>query len=113
MEDFERLKKVRITFDFTQKKFANSMGFRQSYYSEVESGEKSITYKLLKKLADSHGISPLYIILGVGPIRINDLPVSVLSKGQKSPNLYAPSSKSEYVTMDQLEKMLEERIKNK
>lgn len=59
---FQRLKDLREDFDKLQKDIANLLGISQQYYSEYESGKRTIPIYHLITLAQFYGTSVDYIV---------------------------------------------------
>ncbi len=67
-----RLKELRNVFKLTQKQFAEVLEIKQSYYSALEIGKKSLEgSKVPKILFDKMGVSPEWFYNGVGNILNN------------------------------------------
>jgi transcriptional regulator with XRE-family HTH domain len=68
-----RLKYTREHFKLKQKDFADSLGFGNSYISEMEKGERNISQNVLVSLAQVYNISPTWVLLGQGAMFLNDI----------------------------------------
>jgi transcriptional regulator with XRE-family HTH domain len=81
-----RLKYTREHFKLTQTDFANSLGFANSYISEMEKGERNISQNVLVSLANVYNISPTWVLLGQGEMFLNDVDKSK-NNGNLDPGL--------------------------
>lgn len=68
-----RMKYAREHFNLTQTDFANSLGFGNSYISEMEKGERNISQNVLVSLAKVYNISPTWVLLGQGSMFLNEM----------------------------------------
>ena len=68
-----RMKYTREYFKLTQTDFADSLGFGNSYISEMEKGERNISQNVLVSLAQVYNISPTWVLLGQGAMFLNDV----------------------------------------
>jgi transcriptional regulator with XRE-family HTH domain len=68
-----RMKQTREHFKIKQKDFAHSLGFQNSYISAIEAGERNISQSVLVSLAKVYNISPTWVLLGQGPMFLNDV----------------------------------------
>ena len=62
----ERLKRIRLEHNFTQKQIADYLGFKQGQIAKLESNERTLKSDSLNKLSNLYRCSPEYIILGIG-----------------------------------------------
>ena len=62
----ERLKRIRLEHNFTQKQIADYLGFKQGQIAKLESNERKLKSDSLTKLSNLYRCSPEYIILGIG-----------------------------------------------
>ena len=62
----ERLKRIRLEHNFTQKQIADYLGFKQGQIAILESNERTLKSESLIKLSNLYRCSPEYIILGIG-----------------------------------------------
>ena len=62
----ERLKRIRLEHNFTQKQIADYLGFKQGQIAKLESNERTLKSDSLIKLSNLYRCSPEYIILGIG-----------------------------------------------
>lgn len=62
----ERLKRIRLEHNFTQKQIAEYLGFKQGQIAKLESNERTLKSDSLIKLSNLYRCSPEYIILGIG-----------------------------------------------
>jgi hypothetical protein len=53
----ERIKTLRKERNFSQEKFALSIGMDRTYYSSVETGNRNVSIENIKKIADGFHIS--------------------------------------------------------
>lgn len=61
-----RLKELREDLGLTQKEIADQLGYNQSYYSQIERGDKGMTSKLTTKLFVLFGVSSDWLLNGIG-----------------------------------------------
>ena len=59
---FQRIKDLREDNDKFQKEIANLLGISQQYYSEYESGKRTITIQHLMTLSKFYNVSIDYIV---------------------------------------------------
>ena len=62
----ERLKRIRLEHNFTQKQIADYLGFKQGQIAKLESNERTLKSDSIIKLSNLYRCSPEYIILGIG-----------------------------------------------
>ena len=62
----ERLKRIRLEHNFTQKQIADYLGFKQGQIAKLENNERTLKSDSLIKLSNLYRCSPEYIILGIG-----------------------------------------------
>lgn len=62
----ERLKKLRIEHEFTQKQIADYLGFKQTHIAKLESNDRTLKSSSLNKLCELYNCSEEYIITGIG-----------------------------------------------
>lgn len=62
----ERLKRIRLEHNFTQKQIAEYLGFKQGQIAKLESNERTLKSDSLIKLSNLYRCSQEYIILGIG-----------------------------------------------
>ena len=62
----ERLKRIRLEHNFTQKQIADYLGFKQGQIAKLESNKRTLKSDSLIKLSNLYRCSPEYIILGIG-----------------------------------------------
>lgn len=62
----DRLKRIRLEHNFTQKQIADYLGFKQGQIAKLESNERTLKSDSLIKLSNLYRCSPEYIILGIG-----------------------------------------------
>lgn len=62
----ERLKTIRKELGISQKDMASSLGFKQSYYSDVENGKRNVTGKVIESLQKKFNVSSDWILTGNG-----------------------------------------------
>jgi transcriptional regulator with XRE-family HTH domain len=68
-----RMKYAREHFKIKQKDFAHSLGFRNSYISAIEAGDRNISQSVLVSLAKVYNISPTWVLLGQGSMFLNEI----------------------------------------
>lgn len=68
-----RFKYAREHLKITQVDFANSLGFKNSYFSAIEKGDRNISQHVLIKLAKVYNISPTWVLLGQGAMFLNEI----------------------------------------
>lgn len=66
----ENLKNFRQAVGLSQKEFAEKLGFKQAYISDIENGRSSLSIQSLRKLYDQFGYSPLFHLTGQGQMII-------------------------------------------
>lgn len=88
----KRLKYIREALKMRQLEFANAIGVRQSYYSEVETGKRKIGNKITEKLREKFSISSDWLYLGEGDMYITKK--DSFSTLKAVPTLYPTAKKS-------------------
>ena len=68
-----RMKYARELFKLKQRDFAHSLGFKNSYISAIEAGDRNISQSVLVSLAKVYNISPTWVLLGQGAMFLNDV----------------------------------------
>lgn len=68
MEFFEKIKTIRSLLGLNQREFSKKLNIKQSYYSEMESGKKPVSKKVLKKLTEDVGVSEGWLLRSKGDI---------------------------------------------
>ena len=71
-EEGARLKKIRQHLKLNQTYFTQLLDRTQGSYPQVESGQKSISFRFMKKLITEFRVNPNYIYLGQLPMFIDD-----------------------------------------
>ncbi len=77
MTSNDRLKQVREHFKLSQKDFANALELKQSYYSEVESGKREITSRIINSLIRNFNISSDWLLIGNGEIKFTNTDIKM------------------------------------
>ena len=81
-----RMKYARELFKLKQRDFAHSLGFKNSYISAIEAGDRNISQSVLVSLAKVYNISPTWVLLGQGAMFLNDFDKSK-NNGDHEPGL--------------------------
>ncbi|GBD40115.1 HTH-type transcriptional regulator PrtR [bacterium HR37] len=68
----DRLKLLRVRLRLSQKKFAQAIGFSQSYYSEIEKGKVHPTERLLKLIEQTFNVNPRWLREGEGEMFLEE-----------------------------------------
>lgn len=68
-----RMKYAREHLKLKQIDFAQTLGFANSYISEIEAGDRNISQNVLVNLAKVYNISPTWILLGQGAMFLNEI----------------------------------------
>ncbi len=103
----EKIRKLRIELNYTQKDIQKGTGIPQSNLSELERGRFTPQIKTLKKLADFLGINLSYL-LDVDETSLDDIKLNIRMNSELN-----NSSKKEILDFIDFVKMREEREKNK
>lgn len=77
----KRLKQIRETMKLSQKSFSQSLGVKQSYYSEVENEKRPVGRSIISSLIEKYNISSDWLLTGKGDIYINNSDNSVTGSG--------------------------------
>lgn len=80
MTQAEFLKKIRSYFDDTQKEFAQRIGVSTILISMIESGQKSISKKLIVKIANELNVDPAYL----SPSLMDEFPIYAFSERMRT-----------------------------
>lgn len=70
MEIFERLKYIRKTLNLTQKDFAKKIGMSRSGYSQIETGDRPISDRLIKSICMAFNVNENWLRTGEGEMFI-------------------------------------------
>lgn len=70
MEIFERLKYIRKTLNLTQKNFAKEIGMSRSGYSQIETGDRPISDRLIKSICMAFNVNENWLRTGKGEMFI-------------------------------------------
>lgn len=70
MEIFERLKYIRKTLNLTQKNFAKEIGMSRSGYSQIETGDRPISDRLIKSICMAFNVNENWLRTGEGEMFI-------------------------------------------
>ena len=62
----ERLKRIRLEHNFTQKQIADYLGFKQGQIAKLESNDRKLKSSSLNKLCILYNCPKEYIIKGIG-----------------------------------------------
>lgn len=81
----ERLKVVRNHFKLNQKNFAHKMGFKPSYYSELEAGKREMTARVLSTLFTLFNVSADWMLSGQGSMFLNTPSHTLVVEAQEAP----------------------------
>ncbi len=88
----ERLKKIRLELQLSQKEFGARIGTSNTYISTLESAQAGPGYYIIYKLTKTYNVNPLYLLHGKGPVFID------LEAKQEEESKPAIDSKPEPVT---------------
>jgi transcriptional regulator with XRE-family HTH domain len=66
--------KVRDSLDLTQREFAKNIYVSQTYYSNVENGNKKINDRIIALICSQYGVRKEYLLNGVEPAFSENLP---------------------------------------
>ncbi len=64
------LRFLRKKLGLNQTEMAQKLDVSQSYYGNIEAGNKNITYEMIGKIAELYHISPNWLLLGAGEMYI-------------------------------------------
>jgi transcriptional regulator with XRE-family HTH domain len=70
----DRLVKIRDSLGLTQKDFSKNIYVSQTYYSNVENGNKKINDRIIALICSQYGVNKEYLINGTGEIFSENLP---------------------------------------
>jgi transcriptional regulator with XRE-family HTH domain len=89
-----RIIKVREHLKLNQLEFSNKIGFQNSQISQVESGQREVTKKMIINMAKVLDISPTWILLGKGSMFLNnhDLDIHDMDPNIQKLNWYCQNS---------------------
>lgn len=73
----ERLKKLRISNDFNQSQIAEKLGFTRAYWSSLESGKSTLTFKVILLLHQRFGVSIDWLVFGHQKPEVSDPELAV------------------------------------
>lgn len=68
MQERDRIKQVRRLLGLSQQQMGELVGLKQGSYSDMERGKAAPGLALVRMLAERYRVSPLYLLLGQGPI---------------------------------------------
>lgn len=71
-----RLKEARSKIGLTSSDFASKAGINIKNYSSIETGSRTIGLRLLKEIAQAHGLNITWLNTGEGPMMAGDINVS-------------------------------------
>ncbi len=60
----QRIRKLRISLDFSQMQFAESIDISVPFLSEIENGKKSMSQEILHRICSIHQVSADYLLFG-------------------------------------------------
>lgn len=64
----ERLKKLRKLLSLSQKEFAEKIGIKQSSYSSIEKGRRSLADRYIKSICMAYNVNEQWLRTGEGQI---------------------------------------------
>lgn len=69
-----RIAAVRASSGLSQNEFAESLGLSPRAFANYERGEREMPVALFRKLCESRGIDPLWLLIGPGeePVRVTE-----------------------------------------
>ena len=70
----DRLAKIRDSVGLNQKDFAKNIYVSQTYYSNVENGNKKINDRIIALICSQYGVNKEYLLNGKGEIFSENLP---------------------------------------
>ena len=76
----DRLIKIRDSLGLTQKEFSKGVFVSQTYYSNIENGNKKINDRVIALIVSQYGINRDYLLFGKGEMFSKDLPDIHLSQ---------------------------------
>jgi transcriptional regulator with XRE-family HTH domain len=76
----DRLIKIRDSLGLTQKSFAKGLYVSQTYYSNIENGNKKINDRVIALICSQYGVNKEYLLNGKGEVFSKDLPDIHLSQ---------------------------------
>ena len=62
----DRLIKIRDSFGLTQKDFAKNIFVSQTYYSNIENGNKKMNDRVIALICSQYGVNKQYLLYGEG-----------------------------------------------
>lgn len=72
MTQNERLKKIREVLNYTQKDFGKKIDVGQTYLSQIESGDRPLTEKIIKLVCYEFHVSYAWLVNGDGEMFSNN-----------------------------------------
>jgi transcriptional regulator with XRE-family HTH domain len=78
----QRLVQVRKHLRLSQKEFAKTIGFTQTYISDIENGRRPFTLKIAYKIEKQLKINKEWLLTGNGDMLIAKPLTSILKKGE-------------------------------
>jgi len=70
----DRLIKIRESLGLTQKEFCKGIYVSQTYYSNIENGNKKINDRVIALITSQYGVNKEYLLTGKGEIFSENLP---------------------------------------
>lgn len=70
----DRLARIRDSLGLTQKDFAKNIYVSQTYYSNVENGNKKLNDRIIALICSQYGVNKEYLLKGKGEIFSENLP---------------------------------------
>jgi len=70
----DRLIKIRDSFNLTQKEFAKGIFVSQTYYSNIENGNKKMNDRVIALICSQYGVNKQYLLYGKGEMFSENLP---------------------------------------
>lgn len=58
---YEKLRKMRLEKNYTMQNIADMLGISKSFYSQIENGNRTLTYKMAVSIAKIFNKKPDYI----------------------------------------------------
>jgi transcriptional regulator with XRE-family HTH domain len=70
----DRIVKVRNSLGLTQKDFSKNIYVSQTYYSNVENGERPLNDRIIALICSQYGVNKEYLLSGKGEVFSENLP---------------------------------------
>jgi transcriptional regulator with XRE-family HTH domain len=70
----DRILKIRDTLGLTQTEFCKRIFVSQTYFSNVENGNRKVNDRIIALICSQYGVNKKYLIEGIGDMFSEDLP---------------------------------------